>query len=66
MMGSLASESETLNLIFEEGSRPSLSAFQRMRRQLQLPHLTLGRTIVYDVQELRDHLETHHHSPKPE
>jgi len=59
-------EDEARKMLFSPDARPSLSAWQRMRRQLELPHFQIGRFITYDLAQLRDHLETHHRFPKPE
>lgn len=63
MMGGLISEQEALRLLFAPGARPSLPAFQRMRRELDLPHVLIGRKVCFDFIELKEHLERHHHVP---
>ena len=48
------SESEALRAVFSEGIRPSLKAFQRYRRELELPAYHFGRRIIYDLDELEN------------
>ena len=62
------SEEEALRAVFSEGVRPSLKAFQRYRRELNLPHYLFGRRRVYDLDDL-DELEDaikQMKRPKPE
>ena len=48
------SEEEALRAVFSEGVRPSLKAFQRYRRKLNLPAYHFGKRIIYDLDELED------------
>jgi hypothetical protein len=59
------SEEEALRAVFSEGVRPSLKAFQRYRRELNLPHYLFGRRRVYDLHELEDAIKQMKR-PKPE
>jgi len=59
------SETEALRVVFSEGTRPSLKAFQRYRRKLGLPAYHFGRRIIYDLDELEDAIKKMKH-PNPE
>ena len=59
------SEDEARKIVFSEDIRPSLKAFQRYRRKLGLPAYHFGRRIIYDLDELQDHIKKMKR-PKPE
>ena len=46
------SETEALRFVFPKDIRPSLKAWQRYRRELNLPHYVFGKRIVYEMDEL--------------
>ena len=59
------SETEALRVVFSEDTRPSLKAFQRYRRELNLPHYVFGKRIIYELDELEDAIKQMKR-PKPE
>ena len=65
MGGDLISEREALSVLFTPESRMTMAAFQRMRRELPLNHLKLGRKIYYFKSQLEEDLSKHV-VPKPE
>ena len=51
----LVTEENIITHLFDEDSRPSVQAFGRLRRELELPHVRLGRKVYYfksDVSKL--------------
>lgn len=62
-MSKLISENAARQKLFSSDSRPSLPAFQRLRREHSLPHILIGRRIAYDIKELEEFLIQNHHSP---
>jgi len=43
----LITEKNIIDHLFDENSRPTVQAFGRLRRSLELPHIRLGRRIYY-------------------
>jgi hypothetical protein len=43
----LVTEENIITHLFDKDSRPSVQAFGRLRRSLELPHIRLGRKVYY-------------------
>jgi len=43
----LITEKNIITHLFDEGSAPTLQGFGRLRRELELPHVRLGRKVYY-------------------
>ena len=60
MVDQLVTEIEARRMMFKKDSRPSMASWQRMRRELALPHLRLNRKVYYRLDELETHLDKMH------